>query len=640
MSIQDRLYNPRTTTAYGTLRGNQKIYADNVPDLTSYAFATKDAAKIYVYNRQGRRMGELSSESGQALLSNVSFELVENGCGNATVELAEFPSFPLELGYFVAVHLYQDESPWYSGIIMEVPGSGTVYSDGEPVELKVFGFYQLLDKLVIHGSALAPASYRNTSVTTIAYNLATNFVGPRLSVMVNPDKIDTTDYTAQEVNFELATGKKSFEDLSGLAKDYIFGIDASRSFFFRQRRPVALTRGVAFPTHNLEIVSITHDMDNVVNRLYVKGGKLASETAPNLTYIIDDPDSQRIYGVREKVESAPTVVNTADVEQWGNWYIEQYAEPTYSVKARYTDVGTLPLIPGDLVRIHTTIETAYYKDTFVSNIFDPSWTIVNTLGSSIESDPTNPGVCKIFAGSGSSATSFMSNPWLYKRTEGDFKVSSWMNATWTDVDDYVADSGAGLHARESSRRWVEITQKRTDSGTLSASYYIERRDTFDGNTVVTSIGTGATSSVFYMERIDGKVVATWRASVDAVGTEISLSPTIPFSSSKPLRIGPSAFTDGTGTVYGVPTTVYYTFRNVEFYSYARYYDLPVKKVKYAVEGNKISADVELGEFKPPFLAQMNRITSDIRNEQIREDRNVEDLLALIPDYKKRLLGLD
>jgi hypothetical protein len=603
------IVNPRVTTAFGTARGGQKLLRGIFTDLTQYEFATASAVKIYFYNRAGRRLGELSSEHYNRQLLDVNFELVENGCGSASIELAEYPSFSVELGTYIEVFLYQSTIPWYSGIIMKVPSPAT-FGENSAITLEVFGFYQLLEQVILKTAATKPTQYGYTNVTSAAYDIAVNFIGPNLSVGIDPNRFEPSSYVATELDFELAHAKKALKDLADLSRDYIFGIDAKRKVFFRARRTKSTNLGISFLTHNIEKLEVIRDLDSVVNRLYVKSGSSRGDAGQGTNLALEDPiedvDSQRIYGVREKVETVPTLVNTTDVDQWGQWFIDQHSEPEETVTIRLTDIGTIPYVPGDSIRVNSDIRSfVSLGDAFDDADIDPAWSVVNSNGSYFE-ELTSKSAIRVFPGSSTTGN----EPFMYKRAVGDFSFDLTVTPFGDNGDDggFVAEDAIGLHVRQSSSRRMSLLIRRVDTTSLSAppQWYLERQDTFDGTTIVstTTVQT-VTSYKLGIERRDGMFYTTWgNLTLDTT----LYPPTQPFSSSRPVYIGFAAYTGNNSYAFGV-TTPYYDIANFNFAQKSVHFDYPLRSIKYRVKGGVIVAEASLGFYEQP--------------EGLRQDRNLQ-----------------
>lgn len=617
------LVNARVTTAYGTSRHAQKLYRGLLADTTLFNFSVEDRYTVYVREQGGRRIGEISNRSGDPIMVELEFELDENGCSSGRMSLSELPNFPLELGQSVEIMLRGDTKPWYSGVINEIPAIGSIT---ENHDFKLFGLYQLLDKVVLKESDTVRTKFGYTDVTTAAYEIARDFVGPTLGVGINTDKIQPANFVSSELDFELVTAKKALSDLAALANNFIYGIDASGDFFFRPRRLKALSKTTVFPSHTISDLEISRNSDDLVNRLYLKDGRLDQESG-NYSALLEDEDSQRVYGIRDKIVSVPTVVSTPDVERWGLWYLNTHRDPQEIVKASMTQVNTFPLTPGDMVRVNVKTNTINYSDAFDSDDVSVYWTKVNTLGSNFTQLNTT-GHLGVYPGLGTSESP-ISMPLIYRRIPGDFLLDTFFGGNPSGVSNaFISSTAVGIHLRESSTRWIELVRRRTSHTAAQGGpkWWVERRDVIDGvmNIQTTTQTTGLDPMYLRVRRIDGGFQTHWGTDLNSMNL-IEASVSQPFSSALPLLTGLTAYTEG-NSLNTAGSTIVYNFSYFTVENQSHYYDAPLRTVKYSIDNEGIVGSAfNLGDFRKPFQLQLTELSEGVRVESIRQDRNIKSI---------------
>lgn len=631
-------YSPdnRRTTALGGLRSGQRLYRELPPSLLEHTFSTALAARVFITTLSGRRLGEISSEEGSRNLVSVEFELTPSGCGSAKITLARPPAFPVTLGAVVTIHLYQSETPWYSGVITEIPAEGDLYEAEGSWGFEAVGFYQALERLLIYSRATAPSCFSYQTVQDIVSELARSYIAPNLAVHLNPNLIEPSTYVPAAMTCEMDDLRKTLEDAAGYSEGFIFGIDASRSFFFRAPRQQIFHLGIGDPAINLSTLEVRRDLSKVVNRLYVKGGQIVTYQNLDLYTITEDVDSQRIYGVHEDTKSIPSAVSTLDTLRWSDWFIRENAEPQPTVRADYTQVGTLPLIAGDYVRVFSTIRTPDYQAAFDwpgKREFSPEWTIVNTHGSEFRNHESG-NILKCFPGSGTTLYSSpaQSAPYMYQRVEGDFEVFARIVLA-AGTGNYIPD-GCGIQIRETPRRYITLLWRRALNA--SARWYVERRDTIDG---VTTINTSALMATFNFQviricRINGQFMTYYGLTETAPWTALS-APTVPFSSTRGSYVGLTSVTENQEW-QGTPQSYEDYFHQATFFKikrYANYYDLPLTSVKYKVVGDAITATLELGDVAKPFISQLRALIRGRRTTASESMHRIQSVLEYIRRVK-------
>lgn len=625
--------NPRSTTALGVSRSGERLFRGITPSDSLVDYGVEPSIQVYFYNRQGRRLGQASTEQGVVRLIKATFTLTENGCGSAELDLTTDLGFTLDLGYYIDIHLFHSETPWYSGLISRVPRTGNLSDRENTLHVRCFGFYSMLEKCILKGDGLRPTSFALTDVTSIVVSLATGFIGPKIGAVINPSKIEPVDYLATSLNFEMATARKALEDLSEIAQNYVFGVDASRSFFFR-RRERGTSRESAFPTHHVSEVNVERNLESLVNRVYVRSGDLDSGSNPVI--MREAKDSQRQYGLHEKLLSAPTILNSADILRWADYQLQQGQDPLEKVTVKLTDVSTTMLVPGDRMQVHAGVLGAgSFSENFDDSIIDSEWTSVNTTGYQATSNAT-PGYLRVHPSTVvltvPVSTGALSIGHTYRRVAGNFQVDMTLqgfSGGTTQGTDYPVTDQVGLMLRESdpSRFLALIRTRRGFLPGVDPAWSILRVDAFDGQRVINQLSNSIAWDPLVMRilRLNAGFTTWIGPSVNSLVLLATPSSwgvnRSPFKTSNPLAVGVTA-----GVYeYTRVDSLYYYVDSVDVSQYDLSYDLPIREAKYTVANGRIDAEVTLGDVIRDLPASILKIMRDVKNEELRQDRNVSAL---------------
>jgi len=603
-------FSSRDTTGAGYSRNRQHILRGLFPQPVQIDFATKSACKVTFFSRYGKKIGEVSTEVESAQILKLSCTLTESGCGAASFILSSMPPFTIDLGFTIDIHFFQSPAPWYSGILMQVP-QGFPGGREADFEFRAFGFVQLLEKCLLRADAISPTSYAFTDVTSIAFRLANDFLAPRLGINVNPSKIEAAYYNAYGLNFELATAKKAYQDLADIAQDYVFGVDAFRDLFFRRREGEYRSTQSARQTHNASDIVVSRDMEKVVNRVHVKGAKIPGDAG--WLYFADNPDSQLMYGLREEMQTAPTLTTKADVMRWADYQLLQYADPDEAVSLSLTEVSTIPIRPGQNFLATLPVSSISLSDAFDDLDIDPSW-ICMTNGA-LYTETATLGALRVTPGRGVLSVGTPTIPMLFKRVRGDFEVTTELSG-FAGVAPYVVGGFAGIHVRRSPSAFLELGRARISAS--PPAWRIFRREVVRGELITTTIASVAYDPVvFRVRRVAGRFDCQYGPSVGALVT--IPAPREVFSTGFSMYAALTAYTNNTS--YGTDlASHYHYFQYFQHSQLADYYDLPVRDVTYTLDKGMIRASLQLGSAETPLQGVMLKMYRDLKNDSLRIDR--------------------
>lgn len=303
--------------------------------------------KILFYDKADKtqKIGELSSDIGQGVITGISFDLVETGCGDFDIEFGADPAslpFTIEYNQGIEIYLYHDINPWYAGYITKMPVSG---STKRPWTIKGAGYFNQLETCVVD------KNYNSQEVSDIVRDVMAEFVEEKTDIVYADYKILETDYTTTTIKFDHITGKKAMGELKDLAQNFVFGVDEKRELFFNGTDPTVNPLAIFVVGKHLDGVEIDEDAEAVVNKVYVKAGLLSGSPKSNIQAMVNDYNSQVVYGLREKVMTAPSVHNADDAERWGRWQIDNLKKPKKKAKIKWADCSNGPIRAKGKARI-------------------------------------------------------------------------------------------------------------------------------------------------------------------------------------------------------------------------------------------------------------------------------------------------
>lgn len=303
--------------------------------------------KILFYDKADKtqKVGELSSDIGTGVVSSINFNLVKTGCGDFDIVLAVDPAnlpFMVEYNQGIEIYLYHDSNPWYAGYITEMPVSG---SSKRPWTIKGSGYFNQLETCIVN------QDFTVEEISDIVRDLMTGFVEDKTDIIYADYKILETNYTASDIRFDHETAKKAIQQLTDLAQNFIFGVDEKRELFFNGTDPSVNPLAIFSVGKHIDAIDIDENAEKVTNRIYVKAGNLAGTPKTNIRATCNDYNSQIIYGIREKVMTAPAIRDDADAERWGNWQISNLKKPKKKGKIKWADSSNGPIRAKGKTRI-------------------------------------------------------------------------------------------------------------------------------------------------------------------------------------------------------------------------------------------------------------------------------------------------
>ena len=295
-----------------------------------YSNASNIAYKVKLFDEYGQKYAELSNETDQKLINNISFELLPTGCGAFTINFAILPSYSIRRNDIVEIYLMGQTAPWYSGFIQNIPEAGRtdnsfVYSG--------YGFIAQLDTVV------ANTTYAALEASVMAFNLLSTYAFATTKIIYNAAKIIASAITVNSSIYDYTKIKKALSDLALQAGDYITGVDEVREFFFKPRDTTIQQAAVKAIEYHVGSFTPSENVSNIVNRYYVKGSAIAGGS--NYMTMVEDLASQAIYGLCEDVLTIPTTDNVTDATAYATNQLAKRKDSVITATVSNIDINFL-----------------------------------------------------------------------------------------------------------------------------------------------------------------------------------------------------------------------------------------------------------------------------------------------------------
>lgn len=281
-----------------------------------------DVFDVIAYNADGTKSAIFGAGSEANSIEQLSFEICETGCGKLDITFRKLPTnSELNYGQRIDIHLFNDPRPWYSGYIITRPIEGTTE---EAFKFSGHGYYNLLEKVLIFGS------YTNKDVSEIVADIARQ-AELKVGLEFSAEKIYRADYTVSRIDFDGVTAKEALNQLSDFAVDYVYGVDEFRHLYFKPRNDAINEEARFWVGKHLGKYIPSWDVEKIVNRAWVKGGKV-DDNGEQWLAMVESTASQKLYGIREEVWTLPSAYAVTDAVRWGNNQINRYKDPSKSAK--------------------------------------------------------------------------------------------------------------------------------------------------------------------------------------------------------------------------------------------------------------------------------------------------------------------
>jgi len=300
-----------------------------IPEYTPPVLGELRGFKLVFYNPSDVKLGQISTEVKEGIISDVDFELMGLGCGAFSFVINDYPSFDISYRTRVDIHPYFDDAPWFTGFIQTLPQPGKK----RPYEYSGFGFFDQLDWVTVN------ETYPIQAIEDIVKDIIQNTVAPNTQIIYNPAKIEATGYTTQGViDLYVSPAKKAIESLAALASGFEYGVDNDREFYFR---PIDTDVYYDYWVgKHFQYIEITENPHKIRNRLYIKVGLIQGtgfgwvKEGSNVIGYEEDAGSIALYGLREVLVAAPEILSIADARIWAQQLLTKTSVPEIKAKIK------------------------------------------------------------------------------------------------------------------------------------------------------------------------------------------------------------------------------------------------------------------------------------------------------------------
>lgn len=272
---------------------------------------------LRLFDPQGRRVAEITTNSGRQTLHKLSFELLPTGPGAFDMELTELPpGVEPSHEWRVDVHLWNSVSPIYSGYVQEPPlPGGTDYG----FAYEGHGYFGQTERVLVSGR-YEPGTLVHQAVD----DLVRREIEPRTGVLYRASKIEATTYRLQSpLKFLNTPFRDAMRQLANLAGGWEWGVDELRHFWFRAEDDSVIDAARLWVGKHVETAVFRADSSKVLNHLRISQGQVRNDLASDhplyKTNWLEDPledvgvgSSQERYGIRMGVHRAPNVLSPTD----------------------------------------------------------------------------------------------------------------------------------------------------------------------------------------------------------------------------------------------------------------------------------------------------------------------------------------
>ena len=307
--------------AFRYREGRYRELPDVIPPIPAIlsALPEEDGFRVEFYNTSGVKIGVLGSDIQQNPVLRIEFTAEEFGPGEFRMELSAAPGF--SIGYLTQVRVYPFFSlkPWFTGFIKNIPQNR---KPGEPLIYEGYGYYAQLARVLVNGTFTAP------DAALLWMQIINNYLVGNTGIGFSWLWIGNTGWnTLTEINWDYVEAGTAGEDLAKLSGNFVFGVNELAKGFFKQVFTTAKNHwweGIHFTACDIVL-----NTDNLVNRVYVKGGETDAQGS-NILTTRENGDSITAYGLHEKVIDLPSAMEVADAETFGDYQLALYKDPRYT----------------------------------------------------------------------------------------------------------------------------------------------------------------------------------------------------------------------------------------------------------------------------------------------------------------------
>lgn len=297
------------------------------------------AVTVRFYDPSKNLRAYMSSNTGFNPFGDISFELTDQGCGRASLELlflpVHVPQIVTQHGSWFEVHLWNSPRPIWSGTVVRRPGDG---STDRTIRLEGIGFLDMVKDVILANLEASPVETRLLFEDWACRDVVA-YIAQKLEdqtfVVRNDAKIEDSAKTTYEATlfYIRQTAKEALDELADLVGGAVWGVDVDRELFFESRDTTISAERTLVVGRDIEEWEPTEDSSKIGNYLHIRHGQtVVDQTDPAfgtnfLVGFLRDDASVSAYGLRERTVSAPSIYNTLDAYRYGASKLEQMKGP-------------------------------------------------------------------------------------------------------------------------------------------------------------------------------------------------------------------------------------------------------------------------------------------------------------------------
>jgi len=175
-----------------------------------------------------------------------------------------------------------------------------VIAVNDVVSLKFSGYSSQLKRIRIN------ETYTNMDVNDIVKDIIQQ-VDDETSILYVENNVSGTPYIVSEIEFD-TMADDALQTLAGLAGNIEWGVNSSREFFFLTLDKTVKHYGKV--SVDIQKYDVINDYSQIINKLVVKG-------KDEVEYVVDNIESQSLYGIRTEVTSNSAITGTGVANQYG-----------------------------------------------------------------------------------------------------------------------------------------------------------------------------------------------------------------------------------------------------------------------------------------------------------------------------------
>lgn len=235
------------------------------------------------------------------------------GCGACTLQLALSELADVGADYDIQIRLEDGQGATNLVYRGYVDSERPVVDVNNSIELRAFGYSGQL------GRVRVKETYTAQEVSVIVKDILDTYVLPETSIIYDAADIEASTFTVDSIEFD-TMADSALKTLAELAGSIEWGVNRNRKFFFKAQDNDV--RHYAKYKIDVDKYDNINDYSGIVNRLYIKGGKVAGVTFEDT---VNNTESQTNYGLRSEIVSNSSIVTSGVAQRYGTMVLADKA---------------------------------------------------------------------------------------------------------------------------------------------------------------------------------------------------------------------------------------------------------------------------------------------------------------------------